>query len=47
MLREQAADLVNPPLTFEELLERLGRVAPDLVAAVRTHAADSRDDQGR
>ena len=41
MLREQAADLVNPPVTFEELLERLGRAAPDLVAAVRKHAADS------
>lgn len=35
MLREQAADLTKPPVTFEELLERLARVAPDLVAAVR------------
>ncbi len=37
MLREQAADLVKPPVTFDELLERLGRVVPDLVAAVRQH----------
>jgi len=35
LLREQAADLVNPPVTFEEVLERLSRVVPDLVAAVR------------
>jgi hypothetical protein len=35
MLREQAADLARPPVTFEELVERLDRVVPDLVAAVR------------
>jgi predicted nucleic acid-binding protein len=35
LLREQAADLVNPPVTFEELLQRLSRVVPDLVGAVR------------
>jgi hypothetical protein len=35
MLREQAADLVKPPVTFEGLLERLHRAVPDLVAAVR------------
>jgi polyhydroxyalkanoate synthesis regulator phasin len=35
MLREQAADLVKPPVTFEELLERLARVVPDLVTSVR------------
>ena len=35
MLREQAGDLVNPPVTFENLLHRLSRVVPDLVAAVR------------
>jgi predicted nucleic acid-binding protein len=35
LLREQAADLTNPPVTFQELLDRLGRVVPDLVAAVR------------
>jgi predicted nucleic acid-binding protein len=37
MLREQAADLVNPPVAFEDLLERLSRVVPDLIAAVRQH----------
>jgi predicted nucleic acid-binding protein len=37
LLREQAADLINPPMTFDELLERLARVGPDLVAAVREH----------
>jgi hypothetical protein len=37
MLHEQAADLVKPPVTFEELLERLARVVPELVAAVRKH----------
>src|SRR6266567_2549622 len=31
MLREQAADLVKPPVAFEELLGRLRRVVPDLV----------------
>jgi hypothetical protein len=37
MLREQAADLVRPPVTFDDLLQRLARVVPDLVAAVRQH----------
>lgn len=35
LLREQAEDLVNPPMTFDELLDRLARVVPDLVDAVR------------
>jgi hypothetical protein len=35
MLREQAVALQNPPVTFEELLHRLARPAPDLIAAVR------------
>ena len=35
MLREQAGDLIKPPVTFEELLERLARVVPDFVVAVR------------
>jgi hypothetical protein len=35
MLREQAADLVKPPVSFDELLRRLDRAVPDLVAAVR------------
>jgi predicted nucleic acid-binding protein len=39
MLREQSADLVKPPVAFEELLERLARVVPDLVAAVRQFGA--------
>jgi predicted nucleic acid-binding protein len=34
-LEQQAADLVNPPLTFDELLEALERAAPGFVAAVR------------
>jgi predicted nucleic acid-binding protein len=37
MLREQASDLQNPPVTFEELLDRLARPVPDLVAAVRKY----------
>jgi predicted nucleic acid-binding protein len=37
LLREQAADLDRPPMTFDELLARLARVAPTLVAAVREH----------
>jgi hypothetical protein len=36
LLREQAADLVKPPMTFEELLVRLARVVPELIEAVRT-----------
>jgi predicted nucleic acid-binding protein len=35
MLHEQAADLVKPPVTFDEVLDRLSRVVPDLVTAVR------------
>lgn len=35
MLREQATDLQKPPVTFEELLDRLARVVPEMVAAVR------------
>lgn len=37
MLRDQAADLHKPPVTFEALLDRLARVAPDLVATVKEH----------
>jgi predicted nucleic acid-binding protein len=37
MLREQAADLVKPLVSFDQLLERLARAAPELVAAVRAH----------
>lgn len=39
LLRDQAADLVKPTMTFEELLERLTKVAPEFVVAVRDHAA--------
>lgn len=35
LLREQAADLQRPPVTFDELLDRLEQAAPALVAAVR------------
>ena len=41
LLREQAADLIKPPMMFEELLDRLARVIPDLVAAVREHVGES------
>lgn len=41
LLREQADDLVKPRVTLDELLERLARVAPDLVALVRAHAQPS------
>jgi predicted nucleic acid-binding protein len=37
LLREQAADLINPPMSFDELLGRLERVVPDMIAAVRDH----------
>lgn len=35
MLRDQAGDLVNPPITFNKLLDRLAKVAPDTIVAVR------------
>ena len=35
MLREQASDLKNPPVSLTELLDHLARVAPELVAEVR------------
>lgn len=35
VLREQAADLRRPPMTVEDLLGRLERVAPRFVAQVR------------
>jgi len=37
MLREQAVDLQNPPVMFEELLDRLARPVPDLIAVVREY----------
>lgn len=41
MLRVQADDLQNPPVTFEELLTRLEKIVPDLVTAVRENVASS------
>lgn len=41
MLHEQAADLRKPPVSFDELLERLSRAVPDLVAAVKAHVKAS------
>lgn len=37
LLREQAEDLVNPRMSLDDLLVRLARVVPDVVAAVREH----------
>lgn len=37
LLRNQAADLTRPPITFERLLERLSQVVPEFVAAVHAH----------
>jgi hypothetical protein len=42
LLREQAGDLVKPPMTFEELLGRLEWVVPDLVDIVRRHVDTNR-----
>jgi len=41
LLREQAEDLINPPMTFDELLARLGRIVPDLATAVREHVGSA------
>jgi predicted nucleic acid-binding protein len=41
LLREQAADLVNPPMTFDELLDRMRQVVPEVVAAVREHVGNA------
>ena len=35
ILREQAADLQRPPVTFDELLDRLTYIVPELITAVR------------
>lgn len=35
LLRDQASDMTRPPVTFAELLERLGRVIPSTISAVR------------
>ena len=39
LLREQAEDLVNPPMTFDDLLSRLARSVPRVVEAVRRRLA--------
>lgn len=44
VLREQAADLRKPVVTFEELLERLAKPAPALVAAIRESLVARADD---
>ena len=36
LLREQAADLVKPQMTYDQLLDRLARTVPDFVSAVRS-----------
>jgi predicted nucleic acid-binding protein len=41
VLREQAADLVNPPMTFDEVVERLARAVPSVVAFVRERTSSS------
>ncbi len=43
VLRMQTADLVRPPLTLDELLERIGRTAPRFAAAVRARLARERE----
>ncbi|MBL9023013.1 MAG: PIN domain-containing protein [Myxococcales bacterium] len=40
LLNEQAADLIRPPVSFDALLERLARVAPEFVAMVREAVHD-------
>jgi predicted nucleic acid-binding protein len=37
ILREQAADLQKPPVTFDKLLERLALVVPNLVIVVKAY----------
>lgn len=41
LLRDQAAEMKKPPVTFEQLIGRLEKVAPDLVKQVRAHIAGS------
>lgn len=40
MLYEQAADLQRPAVTFDELLDRLARPAPNTVASIRRQTAN-------
>ncbi len=41
ILRDQAADLQKPPVTFEKLLDRLEKMVPEFVALVRAEVAAS------
>jgi hypothetical protein len=43
MLREQSADLQRPPVSFDELLDRLEKAVPDLVEAVLNFPASDND----
>jgi hypothetical protein len=42
MLHDQANDLRNPPVSFNKLFDRLARLVPDLVMAVREHLENRR-----
>ncbi len=42
-LEQQAADLVDPPWTFDELLKALDRAVPGFVAAVRESVQTRRE----
>ena len=42
LFHQQAADLQSRAVTYEQLLERLGKVAPDLVAAIRVSPSSRR-----
>lgn len=44
MLREQAGDLQKPPVSFHELLARLARAVPGLIAEVTAYLARSEDE---
>jgi len=37
LIRTQASDLVHPPMTVDNVLQRLAKVVPGFVAAVRAH----------
>ncbi len=37
LLRQQAGDLRHPPMTFEDLLDRIRRVAPEFITIVNEH----------
>ena len=41
LLHEQSADLKKPIVSFDQLLTRLAKIAPDLATSVRSHIAAS------